>query len=51
MNTKPVALVQARAQDVASCAGRCTEEDIERAVIEAFAAVFRRQAANQTPEV
>lgn len=42
MNTKPTAQVQARAQDVAPRTGRCTEEDIERAVIEAFAAVFRR---------
>ena len=49
MDTKPAAPVQARAQDVAPRAGRCTEDDIERAVIEAFAAVFRRQAANRQP--
>lgn len=44
MNTKPVAQVQARAQDVAPKRPGLsrTEEDIERAVTEAFAAVFRR---------
>lgn len=45
MNTKPAPVVQAGVQDVVPKyrSVLCTEADIERAVAEAFAAVFRRQ--------
>lgn len=50
MNTKYVPPAQAQAQHLASAIATTpkTEADIDRAVSEAFAAVFRRQAAEQS---
>lgn len=52
MNTKSAAPAQAQAQDVVSKhqSVRCTEADIERAVVEAFTAVFRSKETAARPE-